>query len=361
MDISNEVVCFDDPVTNHVKNSQFIIYSVGRPKGPWAYNPTLTKWLTFNAEKYNAIIIHGLWLYHSFAANKTIQRFKKRGDKEHPKLFIMPHGMLDPYFQKASNRRLKAIRNWFFWYLIEQYAINNADGILFTCEQELQLARKTFRSYHPKLEWNVGFGIPAPPPHSHKLTREFHARCIIKFDQPYWLFLSRIHEKKGVDMLIKAYQRLFQKHEAVPPLVVAGPGLDTPFGKKITALAKPIPQILFTGMLTGNAKWGAFYGCEVFILPSHQENFGIAIVEAMACGKPVLISDKVNIWQEIIEGGGGLVGVDTEEETYNLLKRWLNLTKEEKETMAAAANRTYKNTFTIEKAAVRMAATLKSV
>ncbi len=59
-------------------------------------------------------------------------------------------------------------------------------------------------------------------------------------------------------------------------------------------------------MLTGDLKWGAFRAAEAFVLPSHQENFGIAVVEALACGKPVLISDKVNIWREIVEDGAGL-------------------------------------------------------
>lgn len=60
-------------------------------------------------------------------------------------------------------------------------------------------------------------------------------------------------------------------------------------------------------MLTGNAKWGAIYNCEIFILPSHQENFGIAIAEAMGCRKPVLISKHVNIWNEIYNSSSGLI------------------------------------------------------
>ena len=60
-------------------------------------------------------------------------------------------------------------------------------------------------------------------------------------------------------------------------------------------------------MLTGDLKWGALHAAEAFILPSHQENFGIAVVEALACGKPVLISDKVNIWREIEADGACLV------------------------------------------------------
>jgi hypothetical protein len=77
-------------------------------------------------------------------------------------------------------------------------------------------------------------------------------------------------------------------------------------------------------MLAGDSKWGALYGCEAFVLPSHQENFGIAVVEALACGKPVLISDQVNIWREIVEDGVGMVEGDTEEGVEKLLRRFLD-------------------------------------
>jgi glycosyltransferase involved in cell wall biosynthesis len=76
-------------------------------------------------------------------------------------------------------------------------------------------------------------------------------------------------------------------------------------------------------MLSGEAKWGAFYGCEVFVLPSHQENFGLAIVEALACSKPVLISNQVNIWREIQDFNAGIVADDTLEGTINLLGSWV--------------------------------------
>ena len=61
-------------------------------------------------------------------------------------------------------------------------------------------------------------------------------------------------------------------------------------------------------MLTGDAKWGAFFGSEAFILPSHQENFGIAVAEALACGRPVLLADKVNIAEDIADGWRGADG-----------------------------------------------------
>ena len=76
-------------------------------------------------------------------------------------------------------------------------------------------------------------------------------------------------------------------------------------------------------MLDGDSKWGAFYGCEAFVLPSHQENFGISVVEALACDKPVLISNKVNIWREIAHDEAGFVEEDTVDGTARLLNRFL--------------------------------------
>ncbi len=75
-------------------------------------------------------------------------------------------------------------------------------------------------------------------------------------------------------------------------------------------------RVHWTGMLEGDLKWGAFHAAEAFVLPSHQENFGIAVVEALACGVPVLISDKVNIWPDIVQDEAGLVNADTAEGTY---------------------------------------------
>jgi glycosyltransferase involved in cell wall biosynthesis len=83
-------------------------------------------------------------------------------------------------------------------------------------------------------------------------------------------------------------------------------------------------------MVTGDAKWGAFFGAEAFILPSHQENFGIAVAEALACGKPVLLADKVNIAEEIADDGAGLMELDTPEGTLRLLQGWISMTVQER-------------------------------
>jgi glycosyltransferase involved in cell wall biosynthesis len=106
-------------------------------------------------------------------------------------------------------------------------------------------------------------------------------------------------------------------------LVIAGPGWDSEFGRRVKERIGGDARIHAVGMLEGDAKWGAIYGCEAFILPSHQENFGIAVVEALACNKPVLISNKVNIWREISDGVAGLVEEDSVEGTRLLLERFV--------------------------------------
>jgi glycosyltransferase involved in cell wall biosynthesis len=104
-------------------------------------------------------------------------------------------------------------------------------------------------------------------------------------------------------------------------------------------------------MLSGDEKWGAYRSAEVFILPSHQENFGIAVVEAMGVGCPVLISDKVNIWREILGDGGGLVQPDTLAGTVALLRQWLDLSVEKQQEMRIKAQNCFTQRYEIHQAA----------
>src|SRR5690606_11843088 len=106
------------------------------------------------------------------------------------------------YFQKAEGRRLKAIRNQLYWKLLENNVVNNAEGILFTCEEECHLARQPFQPYRPKTTYVVGLGVESPPSYQEIMDVEFQNNCKGLENRPFLLFLSRIHEKKGVDLLI---------------------------------------------------------------------------------------------------------------------------------------------------------------
>ncbi|WP_282179031.1 glycosyltransferase [Maribacter stanieri] len=363
---SNEVLCLDAPDNQfHVQDS-FRIHALGPANNPLSYSIKIKPWLQVNLEKFDIIISHGLWQYPGYAAFSLWKRItKQRGTKDNYKIkfFVMPHGMLDPYFQIAPGRKFKAIRNKLYWQVIESKVVNGADGILFTAEEELRLASQPFTPYKPNLEAVVGLGVESPPEFTPKMKNDFTKKCPKLKEDNYLLFLSRVHEKKGIDLLIKAYSKIFKEtlknsKIVIPKLVIAGPGLDSTYGQQMVDLIKtlelPTDIVLFVGMLTGNAKWGAFYGCESFVLPSHQENFGIALVEALACSKPVLISNKINIWREIESAGGGFVADDSIEGTENSLARWIALTKQEKSIIGKKARYTFEQYFTVSGATEKL-------
>jgi glycosyltransferase involved in cell wall biosynthesis len=114
-------------------------------------------------------------------------------------------------------------------------------------------------------------------------------------------------------------------------------------------------------MLQGDRKWGAYHAAEVFMLPSHQENFGIVVAEALACSVPVLISDKVNIWREIETDRCGLVGPDTVAGTVDLLTRWLALPGEERLQMGRNARDSFARRFEVHEAARSLLGVLTSL
>lgn len=369
--IHSEVASVDKPDSAFLSNETLLIHALGPGKSAWGYSVLLQPWLIANLERFDIVILHGLWLYTNFATFKVVRQFKLKAIRSKkyssPSLFIMPHGMMDPYFQRDKDRRFKAIRNYLYWHLVESKIVNGADGLFFTCVTELMVARETFTYYNPKLELNIGYGIEDPPVRSDKMMLDFHTAFPELADTSYILFFSRIHEKKALDLVVEAYLLMITnpsfKMMKIPKLVIAGPGIESEYGQKIlkrvNSSIKLKKNVFFTGMMLGNMKWAVIYGCEAFILPSHQENFGIAVAEALACGKPVLISDQVNIWREIESEGGGIIQKDTLMGAETLLYEWMHMSKAEKITMTMAAYKAYENNFRIKPVVEKFAEDLR--
>ena len=351
--VHNEVLCFDNPQAAFLAHEEFTVHAIGPARGPYGYCAGLQDWLLQHLHRFDVVIAHGLWQHNSAGTLRALARFRRLNPGVRAPLFyVMPHGMLDPYFQRAPDRRWKALRNHLVWKLFEGRVVNHAHGVLFTCAQELVLARIPFSPYKPQRELDVGYGIKEPPARTTALTDAFQACCPGVTGKPYLLFLSRIHEKKGADLLLRAYVELRRQRPDLPALVVAGPGLDTAHGQSLQEIARGQSDIHFPGMLRGDAKWGALHGCEAFVLPSHQENFGIAVVEAMACARPVLISDQINIWKECEPGG--LVDEDTQAGVVRMLGRWFDMTPAQRAARGAEARKAYENNFAVDKAAQRL-------
>ena len=338
-----EVVTFDSPTADFLIQCPFPVHALGRSKTAYQYHSEFIPWLRAHRSNYDVVIIHGIWTFHSFGTWQAIHK--------HLPYLVYPHGMLDPYFKRAFP--LKHLKKHLFWHWSDYRVLRDATAVCFTCEEEKVLARHSFSRYICN-EKVVGLGT-APPPDDveNQKTAFFQAFPHLK-DTPYLLFMSRIHPKKGLDLLLKAVGELrrLKQWPQEYHLVIAGPD-GVGWRAELEKLAEEefSSRLTWTGMLSGDMKWGALRNAEAFILPSHQENFGIVVAEALACGLPVLISDKVNIWREIEAAKAGFVSPDTQQGTIDLIQKWLEAPTELKAKMSTNAKLCFAENFEIQRAA----------
>jgi glycosyltransferase involved in cell wall biosynthesis len=339
LDCHTEVLSLDSPDEDFVKASPLNVYALGPSSlGSYGYNAKLKPWLLANAHQFDAIIINGIWQYQSFGTWRALKQLGKP-------YFVFTHGMLDPWFKKTYP--LKHFKKWLYWPWSEYRVLRDAKAVLFTCEEEKILAAQSFGLYKAN-GIVVNYGTKQPPNDKAHFRNLFFSKYPELLGKRIFLYLSRIHEKKGCDLLITAFAKVCKQDQSLH-LVLAGPGAD-PLLSKLKALAKQLgiaEKVTWTGMVQGDDKWAAYHASEAFVLPSHQENFGIVVAESLACSLPVLISNKVNIWREIEADGAGLVEEDTVEGAEQLMVNWLKLDNESRKKMAQQAADTFEQRFTI--------------
>jgi glycosyltransferase involved in cell wall biosynthesis len=314
-----ELACLDDPSASYLQRQGMPMHALGPGTGSYWYTPQLQPWLKENLERFDGVVIHGLWQYHSYGSYQAI----------HGRIpyAIFPHGMLDPYFKRAFP--LKHLKKQLYWLAREYSVLRDARAVCFTSAIERDSAVKTFwpRRWTPAV---VSFGTLEPGGDPGQQRESFFDRYPALRGRRFFLFLSRIHRKKGCDLLLDAFARLARLDL---DLVMAGPD-EEGLQPQLEAQAKRLgisPQVHWTGMLEGDLKWGALRAAEALVLPSHQENFGVVVVEALAAKVPVLISDKVNIWPDLEKDGAGIVNPDSAEGTLRSMTMLLAMTPEERE------------------------------
>jgi glycosyltransferase involved in cell wall biosynthesis len=244
----------------------------------------------------DVVHLHSLYLFHGWATARLCRR--------HGVPYLLrPHGTLDPFLWKRHRAR-----KWLIERAFQDRVTRDAAALHYTAAEEMKLA-EPYAHGRPGVVVPNGLDLSEYadlPPAGRLRARypEIGTRRVV-------LFLGRLNFKKGLDLLIPAFAQARAAHSDLH-LVIAGP--DDGMRREIdgwVAKAGIGNRVTFTGMLDHQRKLEAFRDAEMFMLPSYSENFGIAVVEAMACGVPVAISDKVNIWREVEAAGAGIVGATT--------------------------------------------------
>lgn len=259
----------------------------------WFYAPLMGKALRSEAAGFDIVHIHGVWLYPTTAAARTC----RTGDVPY---LIRPCGMLSRF-----SLARKSLKKRLYGFAVERSNLSGAAAVHFTSERE---ASESFLFGARPPTVVVPNGVPiADEPDGADRSGEFREKYGIG-GRRYILYLGRLSEKKGLDLLCDGFLAAIGESSDVC-LALAGPD-EEPYARALkerTSEARRRGRIVFTGYLEGAEKQAAFSGAELFAHPSFDENFGMSIVEAMAAGLPVLVSDGVDLHGEIAESGAGCV------------------------------------------------------
>jgi len=345
-----ELATLDAPDAPCVRESKIPVHALGPGVSNYGFSRRFLDWMKANAANYDAVVVNGVWGFNALGTWMALRQTRA------VPYFVFTHGMLDPWFKYRYP--LKHAKKWLYWPWGLYPVLRDADAVFFTCERERVLARDSFWLYDCN-EAVIRYGTAGIPDPDADYRAEFLAAHPALAETRNVLFIGRVHPKKGPDLLISAVAELKRRgvwDEKTMRVCMAGP-TDSAYAGELKAQAERAgvaDLIYWTGMLSGNQKWGAFQAAEVFILPSHQENFGIAVAEALSARLPVLITHPVNISPEIAVDGAGLVDDDTVAGTARLLKKWFALDDADRKEMRDQARKTFLARYTSEVAAKDM-------
>jgi glycosyltransferase involved in cell wall biosynthesis len=323
------------------RNAPVPVSNAGPGVGTYGYHGRFKERLLREMRCFDLMIVHGLWQYHGACALEVARELGKP-------YCVFPHGMLDPWFKRKFP--LKHCKKQIYWLFRERSLLANASKVFFASSRELERAGGTFWPPVTCRSQVLPLGVTPPPKDTESLRRQFLNQFPHLRNQRFLLFLGRLHPKKGCDLLIRAMARASRPIA----LVIAGPESTPAYGQYLRSLADGL-RVTFTGMLQSETKWGALVSAGALILPSHQENFGLVVAEALASGLPVLVSDQVNTSELIESYGAGFVEPDTLEGTARLIERWITA---DWQALSRGARMCFRDHFDIETSSERLLDTL---
>jgi glycosyltransferase involved in cell wall biosynthesis len=215
---------------------------------------------------------------------------------------VRPLGSLDPWSMK-QNAFVKKI----MWKLAVRRMLHAAAAVHYTADEERQLAESSLGLNNGVV---IPLGIAMQGFQEQDNPGLFRKRHPLLGKSPYILTLSRLHPKKNIELLLEVFLTLAKRRAAFDwRLVIAGDG-EAAYVDSLKRLVRQKDgeqRVLFAGWLDGAERASALRSAALLALPSHQENFGLAAAEALACGVPVVVSEHVNLAPDIEKYGAGWV------------------------------------------------------
>lgn len=275
----------------------------------FGYSQGLARWLDQQVNHFDAVHIHAVFSHPCIAAARSCQKHKVP-------YIVRPLGSLDPW-----SMRQNALVKKTMWHLAVKRMLHSAAAIHYTADEERQLAESSLKLNNGVV---IPLGITMPEVQEKDSPELFLQRHPNLGKSPYVLTLSRLHPKKNIELLLEVFLNLVKRQKAFDwRLVIAGDG-DAGYVDSLKRLVQQKDgdgRVLFSGWLDGAERASALRSAALLALPSHQENFGLAAAEALACGVPVVVSEHVNLAPEIKKYGAGWVtSLDTEKFSSTLME-----------------------------------------
>jgi len=293
------------------------------------------------SKSYDLIHLSGIFDFYSISVASMNQKF-----------VYSSHGT---FMKEAYNiRKFKKLKKDLYMNIIGKKILKKAKFIHLLTQEE----KEHFLEFYPEFENKIRI-IPNGLDLSQYEVNLNKSDLINKYpqlkDKKIILFLSRINWIKGLDILIPAFAKLYKEDKNYHLLIVGkddGDGYENKVRQWVNEYGLT-DAVTFTGLLTGKDKLMAFYGSDLFVLPSYSEGLPTAVIEAMACGVPIIVSDKVGISREIKQYNAGTIVKTNVDDVYNGIKNVFSNLDKAKE-MALNAKIMVHNLYDIYKVADKM-------
>ncbi len=293
-------------------NGQPTIFFPSQLGASFKYSRPFAQWLNHNVAEYDLVHIHAVFNHACIAAARACSR------RAVPYI-VRPLGTLDPW---AMNQ--KSLRKRVFWHGGVKGLLSSAAAVHYTARTEQMATEQSLGLNHGVV---IPLGVDLPQKGGPVSRNVLAQRLPSLGEHPYVLVLSRLLPTKGLDVLLEAFLLLVKQNDfAGWRLVFAGEGPTEYVAglRRSVAAADAAEQVLFPGWLDRQQKDAALSNASLLALPSYHENFGLCVMEALACGVPVLVSPQVNLAADIETAGAGWIAEIDKEALQSALVEALN-------------------------------------